>query len=50
VAGLVDALLAGREMRAAVQAGIRLAGRCLGYTGAQRHPVGDGVRTPPTTD
>jgi adenosine kinase len=49
VAGLVDAVLAGRETRAAVQAGIRLAGQCLGYPGAQRHPVDGAVRARPTT-
>jgi adenosine kinase len=49
VAGLVDGLLAGRGARAAVQTGIRLAARCLGYAGAQQHPVDGSVRAPTTT-
>lgn len=39
VAAVVDALLSGTDATAAVAAGVDLAGRCLGYRGAQAHPV-----------
>jgi adenosine kinase len=39
VAALVDALLRGADATAAVAAASGLAGRCLGYVGAQAHPV-----------
>lgn len=38
VAGLTNALLHGEELRVAVAAGAALAGFCLRYRGAQRHP------------
>lgn len=50
-AALVAARLDGASLPAAVRAGIRLAGRCLGAAGAQRHAVDAVVLSaPPTTD
>jgi adenosine kinase len=42
-AALVAARLNGAPLAASVQAGIRLAGRCLGHAGAQSHAVDVGV-------